>query len=256
MLEATADGQAVLLVPGFTGGKEDFRLVLPPLAAAGYRAFAYDQRGQFESPGPHDPAAYSVESLATDLLHLVRELGSPVHAVGHSFGGLVCRAALLREPAVFRSLTLLSSGPAGLTGPRVAALQFLRPLLTSGGLVAVADALDAISASLPAAQQRPPDLTAFLRRRFLAHSPTGMLAMAEALTAEPDRVEELAAAGVPLLVMYGEHDDAWSPQVQAGMAARLGSRHVVIPRAIHAPAVENPTATVAALIAFFAEVGG
>jgi pimeloyl-ACP methyl ester carboxylesterase len=69
---------------------------------------------------------------------------------------------------------------------------------------------------------------------------------------EPDRVAELAATGVPLLVAYGEADDAWLPHVQADMAVRLGARHEVIHNSIHSPAVENPPRTVEVLLDFWA----
>jgi pimeloyl-ACP methyl ester carboxylesterase len=247
--EAPGPGSAVVLVPGYTGSKEDFRLLLAPLSEAGHHALAYDQRGQHESRGPEDPAAYTVDALAGDLLGLLDTLPGPAHLVGHSFGGIVSRAAVLRRPSAVRSLTLLSSGPAALTGPRTAAMQLLRPLLDAGGLVAVADALDAV-----APPHEPPDLRAFLRARLLAGSVTGLVAMGDALTCEPDRVEELAATGVPLLVAYGEDDDAWLPALQAHMARRLGARHVVVPGAKHSPGVENPAGTLAALTGFFAEV--
>src|SRR4051812_2297884 len=58
----------VVLVPGFTGSKEDFIALLEPVAAAGYRAVAIDGRGQYESPGPRDEAAYAQGALARDLL--------------------------------------------------------------------------------------------------------------------------------------------------------------------------------------------
>jgi pimeloyl-ACP methyl ester carboxylesterase len=35
------------------------------------------------------------------------------------------------------------------------------------------------------------------------------------------------------------------------MARRLGARHVVLPDAVHSPAVESPEATVAALLDFW-----
>ena len=43
--------QPALLLPGYTGSKEDFLTVLQPLAAAGRRVVAVDMRGQYETPG-------------------------------------------------------------------------------------------------------------------------------------------------------------------------------------------------------------
>ena len=68
-------GSPVLLVPGFTGSKEDFGPVLAPLAAAGHRVVAVDQRGQLDSPGAGDAASYSPDLLARDLLAFVDALG-------------------------------------------------------------------------------------------------------------------------------------------------------------------------------------
>ena len=39
----------VLLVPGVTGSKEDFTLMMPELAAAGYHVQSFDLAGQYES---------------------------------------------------------------------------------------------------------------------------------------------------------------------------------------------------------------
>jgi pimeloyl-ACP methyl ester carboxylesterase len=75
--------------------------------------------------------------------------------------------------------------------------------------------------------------------------------MGEALLGEPDRVGELAGCPLPLLVAYGERDNAWQPATQAAMAHRLGAEHVVIEGAAHSPAVENTAATVTALAAFW-----
>jgi pimeloyl-ACP methyl ester carboxylesterase len=141
-----ADGGTVLLVAGFTGTKEDFAPLLRPLCTAGYRAVALDQRGQYESPGPDDPDAYTVAELAADVIAVGRVLRAenpgPLHLLGHSFGGLVARAAVLAEPALFSSLTLLGSGPARLVGPRVVLLEHLGPLLEAGGVPAVHEAME------------------------------------------------------------------------------------------------------------------
>jgi pimeloyl-ACP methyl ester carboxylesterase len=137
-------------------------------------------------------------------------------------------------------------------------LPYLEPLLDSGGLQAVADALDQVAAADPRRATVPASVQAFLRRRFLANSPLALRTMAGELTGEPDRVGELAQLaeriGLPLLVAHGEHDDAWLPPVQAEMARRLGAEYGVIAGAYHSPAAERPTATADLLTAFFARV--
>ena len=246
-------GDTVLLVPGFTGSKEDFQLLLGPLAAQGFRAVAVDQRGQYESPGPEDLEAYTVDALSRDLVGLVEQLGGPVHLVGHSFGGIVGRAAVLRAPELFRSFVLMGSGPSALIGKRADVLPFMKLILQESGLEALWDASQALPAD-PSKPANPESVVAFLRTRMLAHTEASLIGMADALTTEPDRVAELAAVGLPLLVVHGVRDDAWLPEVQDDMARRLGCPVVVIDDAWHSPAAENPEATAAALVDFLRSV--
>jgi len=247
----------VLMVAGYTGSKEDFAPLLAPLADAGWRVVAIDQRGQYESPGPDDPSAYSVAELGADVVAVAgvlrAESGEPLHLVGHSFGGLVSRAAVLADPTMFTSLTLLGSGPAELTGRRAELLDHLGPLLDVGGVRLVHETLEQVAMTDPKAQAVPAPTREFYSRRFLANSAAGLRGMAAAMLAEPDRVAELAATGVPVLVAHGEADDAWLPHVQADMAERLGARHEVINNSIHSPAVENPLRTLEVLLDFWAD---
>ena len=251
---AAGDGPPVLFVPGYTGTKEDFLPVLPLLAAGGVRAVAMDLPGQYETPGPDLIDAYTPDALAASLLAVAGQLGRP-HLVGHSFGGLVARAAVIAAPDAARSLVLLDSGPAAIGGDRRARMAALEPVLAAGGLPAVYDALQTMAAADPVWMALPAAHKAFLRRRFLAGSATGLQGMGDALRSEPDRTDELKATGIPLLVAYGEHDDAWAPAVQAQMAARLGAETVVIAGAIHSPAVQQPGPTARALLDFWSRVG-
>ena len=86
---------------------------------------------------------------------------------------------------------------------------------------------------------------------MLANDPAGLVLMARHMLAAPDRTAELARLDLPVLVIYGEDDNAWSPAAQEAMAQRLGARRLCIPAAVHSPAVEAPATTASALTQFW-----
>ena len=241
-------GVAVLL-PGFTGSKEDFIPLLPPIAAAGYRVICYDQRGQYESAGPDRERAYSIALFAGDLREVIGAVGNgdPVHLVGHSFGGLVARNLVIAEPALVRSLVLLDSGPAG------ASLLHARWLGLLTGIIRLCG--PAVLAALVVQASRwagvPAGRLPWLRHRFARTQRSGLVGMCRALSREPDRVAELASTPVPVLVIFGENDDVWSPQVQEEMARRLHAPIAVIKDAGHTPNEDQPQATADAMLRFW-----
>ncbi|HEX4817843.1 MAG TPA: alpha/beta hydrolase [Nonomuraea sp.] len=239
-----------LLAPGLTGSKEDFIAVLMTLAQSGRRVVAVDLRGQYETPGPDDPRLYTCAALGADVDALAQAIGGgdPVHLVGHSFGGLVAREAVIDGRTKFASFTLMGSGPAAIEGKRAAHGRRLVEEVPTLGLEQVWHRRfepDALAADVP------DDIVAFLRKRLLANSPTGLARMAEQVVSMRDRTDELRQIEVPTLVLYGEHDDGWPPETQSEMAARLGAECVVVPGAAHSPAVEAPETTAAALVRFW-----
>ena len=250
-----------LLIPGFTGSKEDFIAVLQPLASAGRRVVAIDMRGQYESPPAPEPDGYAPGELAADIAAIADAVAPDrqgVHLLGHSLGGLIARETALAGETPLLSLTLLSSGPGTLPGPRAELLR---------GLLAMLDGADLPPAQLSAAiaglwsEQLEPEaradgvpelIIAFLRKRMLANAPAGLVTMARYLVDCPDRTAELVRlGGPPVLVLYGENDDAWPPPVQEQMARRLAAQRVCIPAAAHSPAVEAPETTASTLTSFW-----
>lgn len=246
---AAAQGTAVL-VPGFTGSKEDFLAVLQPLAARGWRTLSIDQLGQYESRGPIGEEAYALERQAADLLDLLAGLGAdsgPVHLLGHSLGGLVCARAVI-DGARPASLTLLCSGPGALPAHRQGAIPALRSAIGSMTLEQVWQTWQDMEIAAGRSPE-PGEVHDFLRERFLANSPDAMRAFAAHLIDTDDHIDALAAQGVPTLVVYGAGDDAWPLPMQEDMAHRLGSVPIVIADAGHSPAVDAPEALSAVLSA-------
>ncbi len=253
--------QPALLVPGYTGSKEDFLAVLESLAAAGRAVVAIDLRGQYESAAAPGRTGYQLDQLANDLIWVAAAIAGDsgrVHLLGHSFGGLVARQAAIAAPTAFLSLTLLGSGPGTISGERA---QVLRDVLAytepAGDDVAQ---LGAMVSEIWESQLKPqavadgtaPEIIEFLAKRNLSSCPLGLVSMAGILLDCPDRTAELAGlANFPMLVSYGENDDAWPPDVQELMAKRLGAERVCIPGAAHSPAVEAPETTAAMLTSFW-----
>ena len=116
----TPNRPAVLLLHGFPELAFSWRKVLPALAAAGYHAFAPDQRGYGRTTGwdtsyDGDLAPFRFTNLARDALGVVDAMGHRhVKAiVGHDFGASVTAYAALMRPDVFRSMVLMSSPQTG-----------------------------------------------------------------------------------------------------------------------------------------------
>ncbi|MEV4615999.1 alpha/beta fold hydrolase [Kitasatospora sp. NPDC049258] len=242
-----------LLVPGFTGSKEDFIALLEPLAAAGYRVAAVDQRGQYETGGPADPAAYAVPELGRDVRALAGALAGdgPLHLLGHSFGGQVAREAVLAAegPLPWASLTLLATGPGAIDPAEAARTKLLIDALATMELEPIWQVMQQMEK--PPAEPLPAEIADFLHRRWLANVPQALSAMGGHLVSAPDRVGELAEVPLPKLVLSGVRDYAWPVEEQARMAERLGARRVVVEDAGHSPNAEQPAATAAALAAFW-----
>ncbi|MER6060455.1 alpha/beta fold hydrolase [Streptomyces sp. NPDC004059] len=249
-----------LLLPGFTGSKEDFNPLHVPLARRGYRTVAVDGRGQHESDGPEtDESAYAQQELARDVLAQAEALGEPVHLLGHSLGGQISRAAVLLDHAPFRSLTLMASGPAQISEPQQQRVKLLRDALAVMTMGQVWDAMRAMETpeeTETAALDGGLDDRDDLQRRWLSTKPAQLLATGRQLCTEPDRVTELAALPLPFHVLSGARDDTWPLPLLDDMAARLNARRTVIENAEHSPNTDQPLATARAIADFWDSAAG
>src|SRR5580692_11243394 len=95
----------VLLLHGFPELAYSWRKVMGPLAAAGYRVVAPDQRGYGRTTGwdgnyDGDLSSFRLLNVARDALGLVAALGyrSVAAAIGHDFGSPVAAWCALLRP--------------------------------------------------------------------------------------------------------------------------------------------------------------
>ncbi|WP_245907320.1 alpha/beta fold hydrolase [Leucobacter massiliensis] len=235
-----ADGERVLLVPGMTGSKEDFTLMLPLLAAAGCRVESYDLAGQYESwqAGPErlspPGGSYTLGLFVDDLLAMLGAGAAPAHVLGYSFAGTVAGAAALRAPERFASLTLLSTPP--LAGRALRGFKILGPLhprvrARSLGPVFIA----ALRANV---HRAPADRAAFIRARLALTRPSSVGDILELMQRTPDLAAPLRATGIPILVVAGR-GDVWRLEDHRGFARRLGADLLVLPDG-HSPCETAP----------------
>lgn len=104
------DGEALVLLHGFPETSLEWRFMMPGLVEAGYRIIAIDQRGYSPGARPLAVEAYSVLTLASDVLAIADAMSvRGFHLVGHDWGGGVAWLVAKLAPLRVMSLTAVST---------------------------------------------------------------------------------------------------------------------------------------------------
>ena len=240
----------VLLVSGVAGSKEDFVLLFPLFAAAGYRVESYDLAGHYGSAdaGPHNlspaRAHYDYRLFLDDMIAILEDGGGPVHVLGYSFAGLLAELALVERPELFASLTLMAAPPA--TGQVFRGVKHIGPISDMPPHRAAGLILWGIRYNL---NRTPPMRISFVRERM---SVTGRAVIDDVvglMMTMPDIADEVAGVGIPKLIAVGE-SDLWPTEQHEAYARRIGARMAVYPTG-HAPCETAPHQLVRDMLALF-----
>jgi pimeloyl-ACP methyl ester carboxylesterase len=104
------EGRLVLLLHGFPQTSRSWEAVMRDLAADGYRAVAFDQRGYSEGARPDGVEAYAIDHLVADVLAIAYDLGGHrFDLVGHDWGGIVAWYVAGRHLERVRTLNVAST---------------------------------------------------------------------------------------------------------------------------------------------------
>jgi pimeloyl-ACP methyl ester carboxylesterase len=260
-----ADGPLVLLLHGFPETSSGWSRHLAPLAAAGFRVVAPDQRGIGQSSKPEGIAAYRIDHLAADILAIVRALGRErAQVVGHDWGGAVAwylaehhadvveRVAILDAPhgAVFQQY--LRRHPSQLARSWYM-LFFQLPglperLLRAGNFRRLAEAL--VATSRPGAFT-PEDLAIYRAAWARPGALTAMLNWYRALRLGAQLPRGSGRIAIPVRLLWGDRDEALEPGLADASIERCDDGKVVhFPAATHWLAREEPERVTSILLDF------
>ena len=241
--DEAGSGAAVILLHAGVADRRMWEDLLPDLAAAGFRAVAFDLPGFGDAevePGPQAPW--------NDVLMAMNELGIERAAlVGNSFGAAIALRVAVVAPARVDALVLVGTPMPGEPSERLAAAwEAEEEALVRGDVDAAVEAV-AEAWTKPGPVR---DLVEEMQRRAFA-----LQLEAGEVEYAPDPVEEdpesLTRIGVPLLAIAGAED---MPDFVTGAdtLARVvpGARHVVVEGAGHLVPLEAPDEFRALLIDF------
>jgi pimeloyl-ACP methyl ester carboxylesterase len=259
--EGPRDAEPVVMLHGVPTWSYLYRRFIRPLAAAGFRAIAYDQLGFGRSDKPESPDDYSIERWAYHLEALVETLGlDRVTLVMHDWGGPVALRWAVDNAERVKRLVLFNTHTGavdeGAAPPAYALLRapVLGDVLTRGvnafGLALLyASNLDA---NAKAAYAKPH--SGWRSRSALAAAPR-LLPFDEGNPSRP--VVERTIAGLdrlyakPKLFLWGMRDPVLRPSILGNLRRQLGQADVrELERASHFVQEDAPEESIRHLLAF------
>jgi pimeloyl-ACP methyl ester carboxylesterase len=246
----------VICIPGLTRNARDFE-ALAERISPDRRVLCLDLRGRGDSAYAKDPASYVPPTYVSDLEALLDQAGiGRFVAVGTSLGGLVTMLFAARHADQLAGAVLND------VGPEVSGVGLAR----IGGYVGQGRSFETWMHAARALEESQghmfPGFTVAdwltLAKRAMTLGSNGRIVFDyDMKIAEPFATPSNAAppdlwpcwralAGRPVLLVRGELSDILAPEVAARMLAEVPDAEMVtIPRAGHAPTLDEPEAVAA-----------
>jgi pimeloyl-ACP methyl ester carboxylesterase len=228
-----------------------------------YRFIAYSQRYFGTTKWTDDGKTFSAATHAADLAKFIVSLDAgPVHVVGWSYGGAIAATTAVKNPSLFRSLTLYEASlmtvlPAESADGKAAREDRGKMFAPAVSAAKAGEASKAARLVVEAVFQLPPGASynqpRALQMMWEENARTTRLQFAAppppAITCE--MLKRLAA---PTLLLEGEKTSMHYRLINDGLAKCIrGARRVVVKNVNHDAPVRDPSAFSAAIIGFVAK---
>jgi pimeloyl-ACP methyl ester carboxylesterase len=238
----------IVLVPGATGSKEDFALMLPILAQAGYFVQSFDLAGQYQSQAAGDHSTYTYQLFIDDLIAFLAS-GGPAHLLGYSFAGTIAQLVAVHRPDLLLSLALLTTPPS--SGNVFESMRWLGPLAPFTS--ARRGAALMIWGIVTNKNRVPPSRLHFVRSRFALTSRRSVEEIVGLMMRSPDLRSPVRDLPLPKLVAAGSRD-LWPLSAHERFARDIGAEFRVYATG-HSPSETTPHQLSADLLDMYARSG-
>ena len=260
-----ADGPLAILLHGFPEFWYCWRKQIGPLAAAGFRVVAPDQRGYNVSSKPHHIADYSITNLTADVIAIADQLESgKFFLAGHDWGAAVAWTTARQYPQRLKKLAILNvPHPAAMvhtlrTDPR----QMLRswymvffqlPRIPEARFSAdnFAMGVKTLSVSSRPGTFTSDDFAQYRKAWSYPGTVTAMINWYRAFLRQRPRLGD-PQVHVPTRILWGQRDRFLLPELAQDSLQYCDSAQLTyFPEATHWLQHEEPEAVNAALVEFF-----
>ena len=222
-------GPLVLFLHGIGGNRNHWQHQIAFFSQHGFTAAAWDARGYGDSDDYE--GALQFEHFTSDVLRTVDFMKEErIHLVGLSMGGRIARNFALAHPERVRSLKLANTSPGSDALSPEAVLRFVEER----------EHRSAESAARLLGSRARPGAHAALLASFHALRNDSYRKTLDASVAQ-DRAAPLEKLAVPTLVITGDEDRVYPPELAERMARRIpGAQLVVIADCGHLSNLEQP----------------
>ncbi len=182
-----------------------------------YTCILIDARGHGESDKPHDPALYTPELMARDIIAVLDTLGAErAHFWGYSMGGSLARFVARTAPE--RLLSLVMGGSAPAPPAREPRVDPLVSVLREG-----------MAAYVRTVESRGEALAPEARRAFLANDASALIALREGMAG----VESALSVSPVRTLLYAGEMDPVCTRARAYAEELKGAEFFVLPGLNH-----------------------